>query len=141
MIPSQSPLAVINSLIAGRNSEGTLVSMIGDGNSFGNSKEAAAHEGIFWPHEFFRLLIKHKDQIETVLPARFLRAQSELRKVYLPGTSCADLSESALEPDLRKEYTTILNKYKNTDKEAFVQSGYFRQFLNRYPKATCFIQK
>jgi alpha-amylase len=141
MVPYGSPEAVIDALLALRGEEEIVLSLIEDGDRFATQQEGRAHEELPWVHEFFRLLSEHADGIETTLPGRYIRSKAELKKVYLPGAACEELSVSVLEPAQRKEYQIVLNKYKDTEKEAFVHGGYFRQFLSRYRESNLLYAK
>ncbi len=142
MVPYENPEILVNSLLALKDwDEDTVISIIEDGDKFGLQKDGSLHGEQSWVHEFFRLLSEHLDALTTILPSRYSRTKPGLKKVYLPGLSCEELSASVLEPVQRREYQIVFNKYKDTEKEAFVQGGYFRQFLSRYPESNLLYAK
>ncbi|MCM8770184.1 MAG: DUF1925 domain-containing protein, partial [Candidatus Omnitrophica bacterium] len=127
--------------------KGNLRVMADDGEKFGvwpGTYELVYNQG--WLDEFFTLIEKHRDVLETVTFSQYVDMFPPLGKIYLPTASYSEMEEWALPIETAEEFIA-LEKMINTTQEfaqtvkPFVKGGFWRNFLSKYSESNNLYQK
>jgi len=110
-----------------------------DGEKFG--EWPGTHKWVFeekWLDNFFKMLEKNKDWLETITLSECLEKYSSKGRVYLPTTSYEEMLEWALPVDMQIQMENALNDIRYLGKEdfykPFIRGGFWRNFLSKYPE-------
>ncbi len=87
-----------------------------------------------WLPRFLDLINKNRDWLHAVNP-RFARERLAPRgRLYFPCLSSSESMKSALSAKRQKVFQELAKKLRKPESEAYLQGGYFRQFLTKYPE-------
>lgn len=143
LIPFASPrevLAHLKEIGEKGKDESTLAIISDDGEKFGSWPDTYGQvyeKG--WLEEFFALLEKNGDWLETVTFSDYLDRYPPRGRVYLPTASYAEMMEWALPAEMSVRYKDLISgmrKRGELEKHKFlVKGGYWRNFFVKYPEA------
>jgi alpha-amylase len=113
-----------------------LATLFDDGEKFGswpNTQEHVYQNG--WLRRFFRELGSSPDVAFTLF-SDFLDHNPGLGRVYLDNAAYEEMGEWAMTPDRFRQYEKVKDRLKDDPRNAgFLRTGYFRNFLVKYPEA------
>ena len=119
--------------------EGNPVIVLGDdGEKFGVWPET--HELCWeekWVEDFFTALEQNSEWLSTIKLCDYTDIYPPAGRIYLPCASYDEMLEWSLPPDRSVEYTELrhrLEEQEQKDVLRYVNSGYWRNFLVRYPE-------
>jgi hypothetical protein len=135
-VPGQSPeelVLVLNQLAgpAGNRMAGLML----PGEKLGLAR--GSHERCYkggWLRSLLKLLEENREWLHVFTP----RGEPELLrprgKIYLPCLSSAETTRCALSSERQRTLQDLNKKLRKQESEQYLQGGYFRQFLTRYPE-------
>ncbi len=88
-----------------------------------------------WMERFLTLIDENRNIAIPVLPGQFIRSLDSVEKVYFPCTSYEEMMQWPLPPDQQMDLETVRNSTDSESESIYVNGGYFRQFLTRYPES------
>ncbi|UCF98754.1 MAG: DUF1926 domain-containing protein [Spirochaetaceae bacterium] len=132
MIPSASPEDIILELraIATRGS-GQIVVMLVPGEMLVDTS-IYAERG--WLLRYFQLLEENRDWLHSVNPRYTPELLQPGGRLYFPCLSSLETMNGALSLDRQKTCQEISKRVRKPENGIYLQRGFFRQFLTRYPE-------
>lgn len=92
-----------------------------------------------WLKKFFTELVSHNDTVELLTMAQARDRIKPKGRTYLPTGSYFEMGEWALPTPARKKYSALVHELKEREDwpqvRPFVQGGFWRGFLRKYPEA------
>ncbi|MDA8098203.1 MAG: DUF1926 domain-containing protein [Nitrospiraceae bacterium] len=141
LIPFHKPEETIEFLGTLKSTErNRLAVMADDGEKFGvwpETYRTVYEEG--WLEQFFSLLEKNSDWIETTTFSAYLAKEPARGRIYLPTASYMEMGEWALPTSTMAEYCDALKAVKQLPDggkiRPFLKGGIWRNFLAKYPES------
>jgi hypothetical protein len=118
---------------------GRIIILGDDGEKFGSWPTTYAHcweKG--WVDDFFTALEKNADWIKTVTIGEHAERYPGRGIVYLPTASYSEMMEWAMPTLARVEFARLKREAEDSGREdllRYLQSGFWRYFLVKYPEA------
>jgi len=119
--------------------EDILVTLFDDGEKFGlwpHTYDWVYKKG--WLNNFFSLLTKNFDSIETIFAHEAITRFKPQGIVYLPCSSYEEMTEWVLEPEGFSKYELLKDYLKKNDNfgvfKDFIRGGFFRNFYRKYAR-------
>lgn len=135
-IPYASPQATLDYLDQLASADGQKAAIyFDDGEKFGvwpGSYGLVFREK--WLERFFQALTENRHWINTLTPSQYIDQARPLGRVYLPTASYSEMMEWALPARQWGAYQEALKAVSPSQKR-FVQGGFWRNFLVKYPEA------
>jgi 4-alpha-glucanotransferase len=137
MIPFSRPEEVygkIGEIAASGNHE--VASIMIDADMLGyvpGTEDTCAPGG--WLSRFLRLMDENRNIAVPVLPGDFIKSLDSVDKVYFPCTSYEEMMQWPLPPEQQMDLESIKSRADSETGSIYVNGGYFRQFLTRYPES------
>jgi 4-alpha-glucanotransferase len=88
-----------------------------------------------WMDRFLTLIDENRNIAIPVLPGQFVKTLDSLEKVYFPCTAYEEMMQWPLSPEQQIDLESLKSRTENEERSAYVNGGYFRQFLTRYPES------
>lgn len=88
-----------------------------------------------WLDRFLTLIDENRNIAIPVLPGQFVKSLDSLDKVYFPCTAYEEMMQWPLPPEQQIDLETMKSRTGDEEKSVYVNGGYFRQFLTRYPES------
>jgi alpha-amylase len=136
MVPSSSAEQLILELraIAARAEEQIAVILV-PGESL---RESQGSTGIYkdggWLYRFFQLLEENRDWLHSITPRYHPEVLQPQGRVYFPCLSSMESMNGALSLTRQRACQEISKKVRKPENGIYLQRGFFRQFLTRYPE-------
>jgi alpha-amylase len=136
------PVEDVIEYLRGQASEepGRILVLGDDGEKFGSWPTTYAHcweKG--WMEDFFAALEENADWLQTITLGEHAERYPARGIVYLPTASYSEMMEWALPTPARVEFARLAREAKDSDREDLLrhlQSGFWRNFLVKYPRPT-----
>jgi alpha-amylase len=113
-----------------------LAVLFDDGEKFGS--RPGTNERVYaggWLRRFCTELSEARE-VDFALFSDFLDENPPLGRVYLDNASYEEMGEWVLPADRLRQFEKVKERFKSNPKElSFLRSGYFRNFLVKYPEA------
>ncbi|MEB3198514.1 MAG: alpha-amylase/4-alpha-glucanotransferase domain-containing protein [Candidatus Sericytochromatia bacterium] len=136
LIPFESPERVIEHLRQHATADGSRILVhVDDGAKMGGwpgTYEAVYVQG--WLERFFQLLETHRDWVACVTLSDYRERFRPWGRVYLPVGSFAEMQTWSLPPEQAALFEEARSQVPSRYAE-FLQGGYWRHFLVRYPES------
>ncbi len=116
-----------------------LVVFADDGEKFGiwpGTDRWVYEEG--WLERFFQWLEANSRWIRTITFSEYMDTMPPAGRIYLPPVSYMEMEEWALPPEASSRYARVRKELESNGREdvlRFLQGGYWRNFLWKYPEA------
>lgn len=138
-IPWHKVEDVIKYLKENAGEEGNKLVVLGDdGEKFGVWPETYEHcWEKKWVDEFFTALEQNSEWVTTIKLGDYADIYPPTGRIYLPCASYDEMMEWSLPPDKSNEYTEIKHRLEEQGQQQVLQylhSGYWRNFMVRYPE-------
>jgi len=112
-----------------------------DGEKFGVWPET--HMSVYdegWLEEFFQALTDNQDWLHCLTYSEYLQRAAALGRVYLPTASYKEMMAWVLPTPMHRKLKRVLKQIEENPERApeqklFVQGGFWRGFLTKYPEA------
>jgi hypothetical protein len=136
MIPAGSAEDLILELraVAARGHGQTAVILV-PGEMLAEGKGAA---GVFkdggWLSRFFQLVERNRDWLHSINPRHRPEILHPRGRLYFPCLSSMETMNSALSLSRQRVCQEMTKKVRKPDNGIYLQRGFFRQFLTRYPE-------
>jgi 4-alpha-glucanotransferase len=107
-----------------------------DGEKFGSWPET--FENIIqtgWFEDFFTQIEENGDWLQTQTFSEFLDANPPSGRAYFPTASYPEMLRWSLPPHVGQRVDDFLESLPESDDTEFVQAGFWRNFMARYPEA------
>jgi len=107
-----------------------------DGEKFGSWPET--WENIIlkgWFEEFFLRIEEASEWLQTQTFSEFLATHSPSGRAYFPTGSYPEMLRWSLPPHVARPLQKFLKSLPDTDDKEFVQAGFWRNFMAKYPEA------
>jgi alpha-amylase len=135
------PVEDVIEYLRGQASEepGRILVLGDDGEKFGSWPTTYAHcweDG--WMEDFLAALEQNADWLHTIPLGEHAERYPARGIVYLPTASYSEMMEWALPTPARVEFARLAREAKDSDREdllRYLQSGFWRNFLVKYPEA------
>jgi alpha-amylase len=138
-IPWHEVDKVIEYLKQNATEDGNRIAVLGDdGEKFGVWPETYEHcWEEKWVDDFFTALEQNSEWLSTIKLGDYASIYPPAGRIYLPCASYDEMMEWSLPPDRSNEYTGLKHRLEDEKKLQvlrYVHSGYWRNFLVRYPE-------
>ncbi len=145
-IPFREPEATFDYIFEQSDGRPNSLFLMGDdGEKFGlwpRTYKPIYEDG--WLKSFFQALIDHDDTVELLTMAEARDRIQPKGRTYLPTGSYFEMGEWTLPTAARKKFVHFVHELKERDDwpqvRPFVQGGFWRGFLRKYPEAN-YLQK
>ncbi|MCL5037971.1 MAG: DUF1926 domain-containing protein [Chloroflexi bacterium] len=141
LIPFHEPHETIDFLESRATESGErLATFADDGEKFGvwPGTYKTAYEDK-WLERFFDLLLDNSSWIKLITFSEYMKKYPPVDKVYLTCASYFEMMEWALPANTAKAFKKIQKEIKQSGKweeyEPFLQGGFWRNFLRKYPES------
>ncbi|ADK81041.1 alpha-amylase/4-alpha-glucanotransferase domain-containing protein [Sediminispirochaeta smaragdinae] len=137
MIPFASPedvYAKIGEIAASEEHEVASIMIDADMLGYVPGTEGVCEAG-GWMECFLRLVDENRGVAIPVLPGQFVRSLDSLEKVYFPCTAYEEMMQWPLPPEQQMDLEFVRSRTEKDNGSIYVNGGYFRQFLTRYPES------
>ena len=107
-----------------------------DGEKFGSWPET--YENVIltgWFEEFFEKIEENSDWLQTQTFSEFMAANPPSGRAYFPTASYPEMLRWSLPAHVGSRLETFLEDLPETDDKEFVQAGFWRNFMAKYPEA------
>ncbi len=98
-----------------------------------------------WLDRFYKALANETDWLETVKLGDYLESSEPRDRIYLPTASYSEMMEWALPAKVSQEFVELKHMLGNSEPEQklaeYLQGGYWRNFLMRYPESNLIHKK
>jgi len=146
-IPFRDPEATFDYIFEQSDGQPNSLFLMGDdGEKFGlwpRTYKPVYEDG--WLKTFFEALVEHSDDVELLTMAEARDKLPPRGRTYLPTGSYFEMGEWTLPTVARKKYLHIVHELKERDDwpqiRPFVQGGFWRGFLRKYPEANLLQKK
>lgn len=141
MVFKNSPYELIEFLRDETNFDGVFTIMLK--GEYLNSLSLTPKEIRNWLEEFNKLLIENSSWIETISPGKYVKQiQGTLKRVYFPQYTINGMRNKPL-PIASQTELNRLNRHLGAlgDVSHWINSGFFKQFIARYPDASLIYSK
>jgi len=145
IIPWRSVAEVIAYLEQQASQDERIAIMGDDGEKFGSWPETYSHcweRG--WMEDFFKALEQNSAWLKTITLGEWAERFPALGLAYIPTASYAEMMEWSLPTPARSELACLMEEMKQAGREdalRFIQSGFWRSFLAKYPEANAMHKK
>jgi alpha-amylase len=145
MIPWRSVAEVIAYLEQQASQDNRIAVMGDDGEKFGSWPGTQDHcweRG--WMEDFFKALERNSAWLKTVTLGEWAERFPAIGLAYIPAASYAEMMEWSLPTPARSELARLTEEMKQAGREdalRFIQCGFWRSFLAKYPEANAMHKK
>ncbi len=139
---AESPEKTIEFIRSCAGEEEQVIVMMDDGERFGawEGTERICYEEK-WLQSFLTLVLENKEWLEPLTPGKYMKSFAPWRKGYFPCTAYVEMMGWMLKPERKQMLENLTERCSSQQEQAFIQGGYFRQFLSRYPESNFLYSK
>jgi len=136
MIPSSSPEDLILELhgTAGQTGGKTAVILVPGETLAEEKRNPPIYTNDGWLPRFFDLLEENREWLHPRNPRYHIESVQPRGRLYFPCLSSLETMNTALSPKRQKVFQEISKRIRKAESVIYLQRGYFRQFLTRYPE-------
>jgi len=135
-IPFAQPPELLEDLRAlARDQDGRVAVLLLDGERLGDrdGTQAICNQEK-WLKNFFDLLEDNRDWLQPLTPRAEEAVLVPRGRVYFPCLAGGEITRWSLDNERQKSFAEAAKRLRRPDAEQYMQGGYFRQFLTRYPE-------